>query len=265
MTLIFTSIQAPNADESCERIAAYVARRLGTNSVFVNNIPWQERERQIDTGEADIGWICGLPYTWKADKPNPNVEILAVPVMKGRRYRGKPIYYSDVVVHRQSKFRTFADLRGAHWAINEPNSHSGYNLVRYYLASIGEKSGYFGRVTESGAHERSLELIISGLVDASAIDSTVLETEMIRNPDLKGQIRILETLGPSPIPPWVISRSLDAGWRQAIRTVFLEMHLDPSGHQILQESAIERFEAATDSDYDPIREMSRLARQVSLT
>ena len=150
-----TSIQARNADPMVEEISHYVASKLGVAADFVGDIPWQQRERLIDNGEVHIGWICGLPYIWKADKLIPDVELLAAAVMDDIRYEGTPVYFSDVVVLRDSPYRTFSALRGARWAFNEPNSHSGYNVVRYYLATINEPSGYFGEVIESGAHQRS--------------------------------------------------------------------------------------------------------------
>jgi phosphonate transport system substrate-binding protein len=182
--------------------------------------------------------------------------------MEGRRYMNRPVYFSDVVVRSDSPFQTFADLRGARWAYNEPNSHSGYNVVRYHLATLGELHGYFGEVIESGAHQISLEMILAGQIDASAIDSTVLETELSRSPDLLGEIRVVDALGPSPIPPWVISRDLPGPTKDSVRRLFLEMHEDEEGAEILQGGMIKRFVAVSDRDYDPIREMEHTAAWV---
>ncbi len=66
------------------------------------------------------------------------IDLLAAPVMAAERYQGQPVYYSDIVVHHASRFQTFADLRNATWAYNEPHSHSGYHVVRFHLAQTGE-------------------------------------------------------------------------------------------------------------------------------
>jgi ABC-type nitrate/sulfonate/bicarbonate transport system substrate-binding protein len=60
----------------------------------------------------------------------PKLTLLAAPLPAGARYGGKPIYFSDVVVRRDSPYQTFADLRGVTWGYNEPGSQSGYNVVR---------------------------------------------------------------------------------------------------------------------------------------
>lgn len=258
--LKFTSCMAPNAEQVCQAITRYMGDRLHLNTEFVADIPWQQREYLFDAGEIQVCWICGLPYVWKADRWPATVELLVAPVPQGDRYQGQPIYFSDVVVRQDSPFQSFADLRGSTWAYNEPRSHSGYLLTRAYLARLGETTGYFGRAIESGAHQRSLQMILDGMIDASAIDSTVLETELRLNPSLAAQIRVIDTFGPSPAPPWVVHRTLPPALKAQLRSHFLEMHLDPTGRKILQQGAIARFVAVTNSDYNPIREMAQQAR-----
>ena len=259
-----TSIQAPNADFSCRQISAYLEKKLNIPCQFIDPVSWQERERQLDLGEIEIGWICGLPYIWKAERKPPRIELLAAAVMQGERYQDRPVYFSDVIVHRDSSFYTFLDLRGASWAYNEPHSHSGYNITRYHLATLGETGTFFSKVVKSGAHQESLRMVVNGEIDASAIDSTVLETEMRQQSKICKHLRVIAALGPSPIPPWVISQNVPLEMKRAIQEVFLGMHDDPDGSRILNESRIKRFVSVEDRDYDPIRQMARLAEPVVL-
>jgi phosphonate transport system substrate-binding protein len=264
MTLHITSCQAPNAHPFGASLTKYVAQHLNLDAQFDIETPWQARLQQVLTGQIQIGWICGYPYVQKADEPAPMLELLAVPVMAGERYQNRPVYFSDVVVRQESPFFHFNDLRGAVWAYNEIGSQSGYHITRYKLAKMGENGNFFGEVLESGAHERSLQLILSSDIDGAPIDSTVLETELRRNPDLANQIRIIDTLGPSPIPPWVIHKSVPALLRQEIRQVLTQMHLNPAGQAILSSAQQLRFDTAVDADYDPIRKMLNLARAIHL-
>jgi phosphonate transport system substrate-binding protein len=257
-----TSIQSENADFICQRITRYLSARLGIEAEFVNRIAWQERERLLDAGEIQLGWICGLPYVRKADRADAGIDLVAAPVMRHPRYAGRPIYFSDVVVRRDSRYAAFPDLRGAAWAYNEPNSQSGYNITRYHLARLGETRGYFGRVVAAGSHLRAIEMVLGHQVDASAIDSTVLELELEKRPELAEQLRVVEALGPSPIPPWVATRSVPADLRDAIRRAFWEMHEDAQGQALLAAGQMARMAPVQDGDYDAIREMARLAETV---
>ncbi len=171
-------------------IAEYIQLKLDIPAEYVSGIPWQERESLFDCGEIQLLWLCGLPYVHKADLAESSMELLAVPVPVGERYRAKPVYFSDVVVRRDSPFRSFRDLRGATWAYNEPRSHSGYNVVRAYLFELGEFDSFFAAVVEAGAHSNSLQMILSGAVDGAAIDSTVLEWLGSQRACLADEIRV---------------------------------------------------------------------------
>jgi phosphonate transport system substrate-binding protein len=260
--LRFTSIQAPSADPLCYAICNYLGSVLSIPTQFVGDLPWQEREAELDSGKIQVGWICGLPYTWKASHSPPLVDLLAAPVMAGPRYNDQPIYFSDVVVRKDSPFNNFLDLRGKTWAYNEPHSQSGYNITRYKLAVIGEKRAFFGKVVAAGSHQRALAWVLAGVVDASAIDSTVLETELALDPRLQDRIRRIEVLGPSPIPPWVVTPSLSENLRSRLLAALLRMHLNPRGREILTLGRTARFAKVSDQDYDPIRRMEILAESV---
>lgn len=87
------SIQAPNQDAVANDVSAYLGEQLGITAVFPQTIPWQERERLFNAGEIQVGWICGLPYVWKADSGQPPVDLLAAPIMVAPRYQNHPVYF----------------------------------------------------------------------------------------------------------------------------------------------------------------------------
>jgi phosphonate transport system substrate-binding protein len=262
--LKIASCMAENTEPFCRALARYFQNKIGIETEYVSGIPWQERERMFDAGEIQMLWLCGLPYVHKAELLRTRVELLAVPVPIGRRYENRPVYFSEVVVHRQSAYRCFSDLRGRVWAFNEPRSHSGYNVVRAHLAGLGAYAGYFASAVESGAHVNSLRMILDRRVDCAAIDSTVLEWAAQEQPEISEHLRVIETLGPSPIPPWVISKSVPVHRRRTIRALLLDMHRGPFGMVALNEGRIARFVASNDHDYDPIRRMAQAAAAVAV-
>ena len=107
-------------------------------------------------------------------------------------------------------------------------------------------------------------MVLEGYIDASAIDSTVLEMEIARNGSIVHKIRTIGVLGPSPAPPWVVQRSIPEEIRDALRFEFLAMDKDPEGRRILESAGILRFGVISDRDYDAIREMDLLADTVQL-
>lgn len=261
--ITLASYLAENARPTYERIAGHVARRLGQPATLVAGVGWDERLRMLAEGQVDVGFICGLPYSRLHDRPDRPLDVLCAPVMAAPRYQGRPVYFTDVIVRRESPVQSFAELRGGSFTYNDPGSHSGYNLPRHHLLTLGETTGYFGRVVASGSHQASIRMVLDGEVDASGIDSVVLEQESRLQLALAPALRVVESIGPGPIPPVVVSTRLPDAIRARLRDVFLAMHEDPEGRVILADGLIARFVPAHDADYDPIRDMARRAESVA--
>jgi phosphonate transport system substrate-binding protein len=251
--LRFATFLAPSIFPVYEFIAEYVGRRIGYETEIVVG----ERFGAFVEGEADVGFICGLPYVQLTRQDPSPIEVLAAPVLQGERYGGRPIYYSDVIVRRDSPFQRFEDLRGRSWAYNDRDSQSGYNVTRYRLSCMGERSdsNYFGEIVAAGWHQEAIRLVREGSVDASAIDSQVLAVALRDEPGLAEQIRVIEAFGPSTIQPVVAARHLPDGLKADVQAALLGMSSDAEARERLSHGLVERFVAVTDAAYDDIRAM----------
>jgi phosphonate transport system substrate-binding protein len=258
------SLMAANADPTYQAIAGYLAQQLDLPITCSDDLPWQERERMLEHGQAAIGAICGAVYVRLADQPAPPVQLLAAPVMRAARYQGRPIYFSDLVVPADSRAQKFADLRGKLLAYNEPNSYSGYQVVRAHLASLGESRAFFGGIVAAGSHQAALRRVVAGTADAASIDSIVLERELQLHPELAAGLRTVATFGPSPIPPLVAAQQLPPATTHALRAALLQMHEHAESRHILRAGRMSRFVAVEDTVYDHIRDQLRLANSVDL-
>ena len=231
-------------------------QQTGQAFVFVNDIPWQERSKMLDNGEIDIGWICSLPYTRKTDDGTATYELLAVPVRSGIRYQSKPICFSEIIVRSDNKAISLTDLRGMTLAYNEPYSFSGYTAIRSHAASMKEFN-LFSKAIEAGSHEKALLMVKTGEADVAAIDSTMLEMELKHNPETMNDLRSLDSIGPYPAAPLVIRQNIPEKIKASILTSLLNMHHNPTGQMILEESLLSRFEEISDHHYNYTREADR--------
>jgi len=260
--MLITTCQAENTFEMTQRLADYLAERLHMPVQCVADRSWEERYLCLDQGKVDIGWICGLPYIKRADRSDAQIELLVAPVMQGERYGGRPLYFSDVIVREDSPFQQFTALRGQSWAFNDMGSYSGYVATCFHLAKLQAPQPFFGKAVESGGHMKSLQMVLDKEVDASAIDSTLLAWALRERPFLTPLLRIIDTFGPSPIPPLVIQKALPSELKQHIRHLLLNMHEEENGRSILNSGQLVRFVQVHDQDYDPIREKNRIALQI---
>jgi len=259
--LRFGTYLAPNIMPVYEAVTEEVGRRLRIPTRLVVETSYESCKRD----ENEVCFVCSLPYVMFEREGISPAEPVAAPVLIGERYGSLPVYFSDVIVHRDSAFRSFADLRGRSWAFNEPLSHSGYGITRYHLVRMGETEGFFGRVVEAGFHEESIRLVADGEVDASAIDSQVLAVAFRDDAVLAERLRVIDALGPSTIQPVAVSKRVPADLRDEIRAVLLAMGEEPSSRERLQLGLVDRFVPVDASSYDDIRMMVDVCESAGFT
>jgi phosphonate transport system substrate-binding protein len=249
--LRFATFLAPNMLPVYRFLADRVAERLERPVELVVGSSFD----QFEHGQADLGVICGLPYVWLAARRPPPVEPLAAPVLTGDRYGGRPVYYSDVIVRRDSPITRLEELRGRSWAYNEPASHSGHAVTLYSLVRMGARPGFLGRVVEAGFHQRAIRLVHAGAVDAAAIDSQVLAVELRDHPELGAGLRVVGSFGPSTIQPVVAASRLPDRLKDQVREVLVELGDDPGARPALAHGFVQGFVPVVDASYDDIRAM----------
>lgn len=257
----FATYLAPNLQTVYQRITTYVGQRLRIPTELRVDAPKNAFER----GVIDVAFICGLPYVRLAQRPNAQITPLVAPILQGERYQHRPIYFSDVIVSHDSTCKVFADLRGHSWAYNVDDSQSGYGITRYTLVQMGATHGFFGHIVAAGWHEVAIQLVATGQVDASAIDSQTLAVALRDHPELSERLRVIDSLGPSTIQPLVASMRLSLALREDIRAALRAMGSDDETRATLDLGFITRFTPICDADYDDIRAMESAAISAGLT
>jgi phosphonate transport system substrate-binding protein len=240
------------------KVVDYLAEQSSVPLELVTGLAYTTINQMLEAGAVDYGFICGYPYILAHDQAVPKVELVAAPVPKHPRYLHKPVYFSDLIVRKDSSFKSLHDLRGRTYVFNEETSNSGYNMPRGYLVKLGLTNGFFGKVLRSGSHEASIRMVAQGLADASFVDSLVLDYDRAKGFGEAAEVRVIESLGPVATVPFVVSSA-------ALRTVaplkarLQTMHEDPRGRQILDEAFLERFAEVSDADYDALRALKKSA------
>ena len=253
-------------------IADYMGRKLGRPVSLISGTSYEESDMLLERGIVQVGFICGLPYTQKAKQGKYHLVAMPVMAIKNSQFADAPSYidvpgkyYSYTIVHKDSKIQSWNDLRGKSYAYNDQNSNSGYNMPRYKLIELGVRKweDYFSQITVSGSHEESIRMVASGQVDASSVDSLVLDYDRhIGNADALN-VRIIDVLfqGGAGVPPVVVNNSVDGKLRQQLQNILTGMHEDQEGREILSKGLIDRFAPPDDSNYDDIRKMESAARE----
>ncbi|MEP7287633.1 MAG: PhnD/SsuA/transferrin family substrate-binding protein [Chloroflexota bacterium] len=217
--LTAVSYLSPTMRGFYEVVTAYLGEMADRDAVLSQHDDPLEDPAML-AERVDLAFICGLPLVLYNRISRNALVPLAAPVMQSSRYADRPIYFADIVVRADSTVQAFTDLAGTTLCYNDPGSNSGYNLLRYRMIEAGLTHGFFGSVIQSGSHQKSIWWVAEGKADCSVIDSTVLEQEIRNHPELADQLRIIESIGPCPMPPIVAARRLGSSiikqWQAAL-------------------------------------------------
>ncbi len=143
-------------------------------------------------------------------------------------------------------------------AFTDPESHTGCLVPSVTLAERGwEVDSFFGRLVFTGSHDRSINAVAIGLVDAAAVDALVWESAKGQDPSLAERVKVIwasETYGP---PPIVVPVGLDQALEDSLLEAFLALDSDEEGQQILSVIGIKRFVPAREEAYQTAAELYR--------
>ena len=249
--LRFVSYLAPNLFWFYETVGAYLGCVLGVETQIVQSQFDPLEDPLMLQDQLDVAFICGLPFVQL--NHSAQLQALVAPVMQASRYQDRPVYFSDIIVNADSSLMTFDDLADKILCYNDPGSNSGYNLVRQRLIQGRHPSSFFSKVIQSGSHQSSIRLVVDGLADCSAIDSTVLEQELRKSPELSNHLRVVESVGPCPIPPVVAARRLGAKFINELQSALCQP--DTELRTAMKEAQIRHYVAVQSEDYAVIGKM----------
>ena len=238
-----------------EALADHVQRTLGHEGVSLRvesqaSGPQKGGECSSFAEEADVAFMCAPSFVWLRDLRPPPVELLGVlPVFDDERNQGKPVYFCDVVVRNDAPIQAFSGLEGGTWAYNDACSLSGYYSLLDKLAESSADESFFDNIFCSGSHLNSIEAVLNGRADAAAIDSNVLRIRFREAPTLSKELRVVESWGPYPIQPVVVSSALPPELKQRLRSAFLSTEQDQQTRRTLKQFGLSHFVAADPEEY----------------
>ena len=229
----------------------YIENKLGKPVKFVSQNKYQESHINLKSGNIDVAFVCSRPYVNGHDEFG--LELLAAP-----QVNGKTIYYSYIIVPINSPIKNLEGLREKTFAFADPMSNSGKLVPTYMLAKIGETPDtFFKRYFYTFAHDKSIKAVAEEIADGAAVDSLIWDYMNNVNPELTSKTKVIEKSAPYGIPPVVVRPGIDPETKEKLRQIFLNLHKDEKGREILKGMMIDKFVVIEDSAYDSIRDIQR--------
>jgi phosphonate transport system substrate-binding protein len=236
----------------------YIGKKMGIHVKFVDREDYAQINTLVKEGRVDVAFVCGGPYV--DGHREFGMKLLVAP-----QVNGESVYYSYIIVAKESPIKSFEELRGKIFAFTDPLSNTGKLVPTYMLAQMNETpETFFKRFFYTKSHDKSIEAVALGVADGAAVDSLIWEYANRNSPKYTSRTRIIKKSPPYGIPPVVVRANLDPKIEKKLRKIFLNMHKDPEGRKILDGMMIDKFVLIDDSAYDSIREMKAWIKRTGL-
>lgn len=272
--LVVLTAAAVASTSGCGESAADVSRSTLRVGVVSDRDPAEQRQRHarlLNYLSSECGVACELVllegYAAMVNEfERGRVDLVLFGggtfVLARQRAGAMPLVCRDVDRHFTSVFlasakspkRTLEEFRGAQIAFADELSTSGHLMPHFFLEQIGiEPESFFADTRFSGAHDRTIGLVLDGTVDLGTVNALYYE-QMLNVGRLRPEdLRIVWESPPYMDYVWAVQPSLAAAERRRLRDAFLALSPDnPQEEAILDDQGARAFLPASSSDFDVV-------------
>lgn len=234
-----------------KKLLDYIGRKLNMKVNFIEKRTYGEVNTLLKDGIIDVAFVCGGPYIEGHDKFG--LELLVAPLVNG-----KALYYSYIIVAKDSGIERIEDLKGKTFAFVDPLSNTGKLIPTYILHKLGQSpEDFFKESLYTYSHDDSIKAVAHGIVDGAAVDSLIWDYMDKKNGRFTGLTKIINISEPYGIPPVVTRPGMDGELKAKIKHILLDMHTEKEGRDILKGMFIDKFTEIDDTAYDSIRAVKK--------
>lgn len=162
-------LSLPQIKEAYGPLAKYLEMKLEVPVELIVPEGYQASGEALGRGQADIADLVPLTYV-RAKAQYPGIRPVLALIADG-----SPSYAGYIVVRSASRFLSIDDLKGASIAFVDPDSSSGYLYPMYLFRQRGiDAHRYFSRIVFLRTHDKVLDAVLKGEIDAGATYSKAL-------------------------------------------------------------------------------------------
>lgn len=257
--LRITTIPEEAASEQIRKftpLAKYLEKSLGMKVEFRPVSDYPAAVEALVNKQIDLAWLGGLTFV-QADIRSGGKVIPILQREEDTKFR------SVFIAQTGSGIKKLTDLKGKTLTFGSPSSTSGHLMPRSYMLEAGlnpEKD--LSRVAYSGAHDASIAAVVSGRVDAAAVDMTVWKKFVDTNKVDTSKVNVFYETPTFFNYNWTIHADMAPALRGKIEKAFMDLSPNnPEGKEILDLARATRFIPTKAENY---KGMERAARSADL-
>jgi phosphonate transport system substrate-binding protein len=235
-------------------IAQYLEQKLGVKVEFTPVNDYPAAVEALVNKKVDLVWFGGFTHVQANLRSGGKIVPLA--------QREEDTKFQSVFIAKtNSGIKTLTDMKGKQISFGSQSSTSGHLMPRSFLLQAGlnpEKD--FRRVAYSGAHDATIASVVSGKVDAAALDITVWRKFVSENKVDTKDVDVFYTTSPYFNYNWSVHADMPAAMQERVKKALLDLNpADAAQAEILRLNRATRYVPTSPENYKGLEAAARSA------
>jgi len=256
-TFRVTTIPEEAATEQIRKftpLANYLEKQLGMKVQFTPVTDYPAAVESLVNKKVDLVWFGGLTSVQASIRSGGKIVPLA--------QREEDTKFQSVFIAKtNSGIKALADMKGKQVSFGSQSSTSGHLMPRTFLlqANIDPEKD-LKRVAYSGAHDATIASVVSGKVDAAALDITVWQKFVTENKVNTQDVNVFFTTPSYFNYNWSVHADMPIQQREKIKAALLALSpANPEHAEILKLNRATRYVPTTPENYKGLESAARSA------
>ena len=256
-TFKITTIPEEAATEQVRKlgpITKYLESKLGMKVEFTPVSDYPAAVEALVNKNVDMVWFGGFTHV----QANVRSGGKIIPIAQ----REEDTKFQSVFITKtNSGIKTLADLKGKQVSFGSASSTSGHLMPRSFLLDAKiDPDKDFKRVAYSGAHDATIASVVSGKVDAAALDITVWNKFVSEKKVDTNEVNVFYTTPGYFNYNWSVHADMPVALREKVTKAILDISPnDPVGKEILTLNRATKYVPTKEENYKGLEAAARSA------
>jgi phosphonate transport system substrate-binding protein len=209
-------------------LSQYLEKSLGMKVEFTPVNDYPAAVEALVNKQVDLVWFGGFTHVQAQIRSGGKI----IPIAQ-REEDTK--FRSVFITQKNSGITKLTDLKGKQVSFGSQSSTSGHLMPRTFLLEAGlTPESDFKRIAYSGAHDATIASVVSGRVDAAALDITVWNKFVAENKVDTSKVDVFYTTPTFFNYNWSVHADMPVALREKITKALLALNMNtPEGKEIL--------------------------------
>lgn len=235
-------------------LASYLEKALGMKVEFTPVNDYPAAVEALVNKKVDVVWFGGFTHVQANIRSGGKIVPLA--------QREEDTKFQSVFIAKtDSGIKTLADMKGKQVSFGSQSSTSGHLMPRSFLlaANINPEKD-FRRIAYSGAHDATIASVVSGKVDAAALDITVWKKFVSENKVDTKAVDVFYTTPGYFNYNWSVHADMPKALQDKVKAALLALDpAKPEHAEILKLNRATRYIATQPENYKGLEAAARSA------